>query len=931
MNMLWFRLFLLCVALLSISQSGIAQQPDVRVSPDEPISYDLPAEIRIQSAASIGSRTLAVWGTTVNDPGSGVVNALVMQMLDDTTMLGQQRKFTSREARPFGFVQVLEFQASFLVIWNDRRSNAPGIYTLQVSMDGSPTGSEQRISTGVVQPDSTGRIVVLGEIPTGRLLLWNDVRKDAGGVYAMRIAADGTIETEVRLGLSLKKILNYSNLPGSRLLMLSDTALYFVDTFARLRSIPRPQLLEKFYLGSDTSVTCLSGNRVFYFSSLFDNAPQWTATVSALDSALKGTSLITRDSTGLIHVHFNTILLSGDSYTQGFRIIHAYDIEVVTADSITEPKLIAHHVQLNAGCGQIGHYQGSCSVTQFVGVSWEAQCDNGNYANINWQTTNYLRGSPTSPDPSNRRSTSVVDNLGHYQLFTSGSIPPPCPLQIQLLVSRIQKATQSSLRVRIGSNQVSLHADIEPWIDSIAHGNPGIFLRNGELYATWVQSDSAPFKVGQWGPGLPKPAAITASHNFKPLTGPSYNGDQVRSHWEAGRSQHIRFPQNSIVAGFQYIRDEVLRYYTETTWYTRTANSASFEIYRADTAGWQQLLSIVDIASTSYYPEPPSFGPYHEGWVDGYDPNRDEILAKVVYYKQGASNWITLYWCGKNGEIITLPNVASLRSSDITKDPTLYLPVDSLEYLRIIDSNATWKREQTTVAEYSFTTGGPGVRYQRMLGPYFLRYFWNDTTGSDLRIERYHVNGALLFANIVHLLSRTDDMTLVQRPTDSTITLVYADSSGVHLTLFNKLLWDISGNVDLSATRKYVAHPAAVWRNDTLFAVWEDYRNSNADVYGNWIKRSDIASSVSQPESMNREMFINPNPAHDRIQITLPDQTGSTLEIIDMMGQVVQQIPVDAGRSVLDVSIAGLPGGIYMVRYQPHDGPVAYYRMVVTH
>jgi hypothetical protein len=102
MDSLWFRLFLSCFILVLISPFALAQQPDVRVSPDEPMSYDLPAEIQIQSAATIGSRTLAVWGTTVNDPDSGVVHALVMQMLEDTALLGQQRRFSSREARPYG-------------------------------------------------------------------------------------------------------------------------------------------------------------------------------------------------------------------------------------------------------------------------------------------------------------------------------------------------------------------------------------------------------------------------------------------------------------------------------------------------------------------------------------------------------------------------------------------------------------------------------------------------------------------------------------------------------------------------------------------------------------------------------------------------------------------------------------------------------------
>jgi hypothetical protein len=493
---------------------------------------------------------------------------------------------------------------------------------------------------------------------------------------------------------------------------------------------------------------------------------------------------------------------------------------------------------------------------------------------------------------------------------------------IFVLISRSAAAQQPDVRV-------------SPDEPAGYQGNPGIFLRNGGLYCTWIQSGSNANVIGQWSPLSQQPSTIVAVQSFTPPAPTSFWPTvEVKSSSTGSWFQELRTPQGTLNSNFQYIQYYVLIHYTQNTAIPSVLTSTNFTILRAESDRWQTLLSIADAAPPYRFAHEQIENPFNAGTISGYDPNREEVLAKVVSYVNGLPKRFSLYWCGKNGEVTTLPNIAALSSSEITtisKDPNLYLPVDSLQYLRILDSSVTWKREQTTVAEYSFTTGGPGVHYQRILGPYFLRRFWNESTGSDMRIELYHVDGTLINANIVHLMSRTDDMMLVQHPADSSITIVYADSSGVHLTYLNRLMHNISGNVDLSATRDYVARPAAVWRNDTLFAVWEDYRNGNADVYGNWIERSALYSSASTPVSAEQKLTLQPNPAHDRIRITLPDQRGSTLAIIDMMGQVVHQIPVDAGRSVLDVSIAGLPAGFYMVRYQPQNGPAAFYRMAVTH
>src|SRR5438309_2271931 len=101
-------------------------QQDVQLSPQEPVSYALPSDIRIQSAAQFGNTTLVVWGTTGYAADSSIVNVLRLQLLRDSSLVGQQRALHGSQARPSGFVRVVALNDRYLVFWNDQRKSASG-------------------------------------------------------------------------------------------------------------------------------------------------------------------------------------------------------------------------------------------------------------------------------------------------------------------------------------------------------------------------------------------------------------------------------------------------------------------------------------------------------------------------------------------------------------------------------------------------------------------------------------------------------------------------------------------------------------------------------------------------------------------------------------------------------------------------------------
>ena len=143
-------------------------QGDRRISTD-PVQMVLPDDARIQAAATIGTRTLAVWGSSRVGSDSLVRRVLDMQMFEGAISAGPPRALTSSDADPFGRLQVLAVGESFVVTWNDGRNGGSHAYMSRVTPAGT-VGAEERIGQGAVA--EPGMLAV--ETETGFRLLWSD-------------------------------------------------------------------------------------------------------------------------------------------------------------------------------------------------------------------------------------------------------------------------------------------------------------------------------------------------------------------------------------------------------------------------------------------------------------------------------------------------------------------------------------------------------------------------------------------------------------------------------------------------------------------------------------------------------------------------------------------------------------------------------------
>ncbi len=92
------------------------------------------------------------------------------------------------------------------------------------------------------------------------------------------------------------------------------------------------------------------------------------------------------------------------------------------------------------------------------------------------------------------------------------------------------------------------------------------------------------------------------------------------------------------------------------------------------------------------------------------------------------------------------------------------------------------------------------------------------------------------------------------------------------------------------------------------------------------IETSDIATFTSTPEELaNGELDVRlfPLPARDALTIALSQQVaaGTTVEIVDLMGRIVQRTAID--RQSVSIPTSALSSGVYLMRLTTADGSVS--------
>jgi Secretion system C-terminal sorting domain len=222
------------------------------------------------------------------------------------------------------------------------------------------------------------------------------------------------------------------------------------------------------------------------------------------------------------------------------------------------------------------------------------------------------------------------------------------------------------------------------------------------------------------------------------------------------------------------------------------------------------------------------------------------------------------------------------------------------------------------------------ARYRRLLGERFVRSYPVDSLSGEefttpkLRVDLYSLGLSALRTVDLVPPTRYHDYSLLQRPSDSTIFILWGSDEGIHCTILEQELGVIVADTLISATTGPARHPSFVFRGDTLYAAWEDPRNTDIDIYGiGWRlpseRRGLSAPGISVPELATELTIVQavPNPVREVLTLSVKSRTTQigSVEIVDPLGRIMRRIDqsIPSGTSALTLDLGGLPSGMYTV------------------
>jgi hypothetical protein len=114
------------------------------------------------------------------------------------------------------------------------------------------------------------------------------------------------------------------------------------------------------------------------------------------------------------------------------------------------------------------------------------------------------------------------------------------------------------------------------------------------------------------------------------------------------------------------------------------------------------------------------------------------------------------------------------------------------------------------------------------------------------------------------------------------------------------------------------------------------FANKNVPADSAWVYVKFIIAPLGVDQISGDNMHISapyPNPAGNNVSFNynLNNITEAKLEVYNTIGQCMQTIPVSASNNRLNISVAGLPSGIYICKFSANGAEPVFQKMIVTH
>lgn len=847
------------LALLALTIPTVAQRRDVRLSPPEPVSYALPDSIRMHAADRIGSVALVVWSSSRRLVDSTFVPCLWGQIVRDSVAVGAPFLVHPEYARPSRSVTVCTSGDRFIVVWNDARRDAIGVYSTLIDTLGALVRPPVRVHASLT---NTLFFPAFASADGEVVFFWSTWDGKADRIHARVLDRDGVPITErMTLGTRVTWLRRMTPAVDGYLVCIDAARWYVVGRrIPRLTRVVAP-VGDPFVVRDDGTVVTIWGDSVRILASLLDTIQLRSAPVPAIGTlallvpspVAVGDTLILvgmtrRDSTG--------------AYIQRLVSVSMNDaLEVIGTREIWREVVPYSYDDIRGASGG--------PIVRIVG------CDNR--FRLNAALRIVYSGYHQRDEQATVFRDLVLDDRGGAVVDRDTAISTCDPVD----AARTIADTLSGIRVgtRVRAAVPTAWRDID-----IPQQRPGLVDLAGSVAVTWRTNRTMPCAI--W----PRyDDTVTVLRDVAPLP-PATAGNCGSSEYH---TLHRYGDFVAIETGAWTCQWSTLHeYYSQTGF---------FGIRVMTSNGWKGggIANCEFSWDRPYYtPSPPLFHPgrrYLAGLVRRYcDSRMPELLYEV----------------DSNGNLQNLI-ARELRPSD----NAVVLPVMPGRYL-LLDGVATLQTKNDSSVAFPLSRTNGRASYQRLLGSTFLRHWQDSADRHLLHVELYDVALGLIEAQTIRFDTPVPELSIVQRSADSSMFIVFT-ADGVRAHRFDSRLNWMWSNVAVSETRDTVTAPAAMVMRDSLVVVWEDYRGTGVDIYGAVMPIDAIPTGIDAPTANSDALIelVAPLPAGGQLEVTLAEDVDveASVELVDTDGRAHVRSTVDPERRRFRLALERCASGLYLL------------------
>lgn len=857
-----------------------AQNHDIRLS-DDPFQPLLTTEARIQSAASIGSVTLAVWGSTASE-GDSVRPLLYGQFLYDHEPLNIPFIITSTAARPSKFVQVVALDDRFLVVWNDRRGASPVTWLTRIDKFGAITAEERLVDSGTIAAAG----VFTAPIDGGYLLYWDIDKPDSLRTWVRGLNRDGNF-SGTAIATTFPPIQRMVHSPaGSDSLYFDcgNDGIYQIDRTGGWNRITLPNN-GVVSIGPDGSMVAVLGDQIGVYRSVLEKTPYRYIPVSTPLHTLPSNTL-----PGTVLAFYDPLGRIGRSYSV---------LEVIQVANISYSKVSTFISYIDS--------DGNYGPAKYLGYHWDQT----------WP--HYVYGILSYPEPAIATRYCANSIYLHIVIHYTYSY--------EYQGNRGRESSLGDIRVFVTHNNFSfLRGKVTDCL--LGTITTPYAVRDttdpsqSNIIVVWAD-DSARLisPVAEIHKNLPERSPIITATNSGfavAFVQKGIDSTLMLRRWDAASTGSVGSIA-TVNTTLQKISDSITARTTVQLSTTGTDYLATIHTDSINKAG--RVIGQNDRLVQ----------PTDSGWRDIYAFDLGDLgspygIQKSMVDPDDGTILLTIGYPGVSGTVGAL-SVAQLdQTGDTLVDllvrtaPTSNRGIVAVplmdNYFYLLD-NARMFRYQDSMALDSNTSAISADRRYIPLPGYTYAQWYVSSVAFFFEIFDPTLQRQRQFT-FPTAIDGVSNVTVVQNHLDSGFAIVYGKNDGLHLTVIDKNLKLVKSDTIISESRDTTRHPSAVYVGDTLTVVWESYRKGVIDIYGtSRVVPAHIppASREASPTSSQHISRLRPNPASDRIlvDLTMPPPSGATWQILDATGGSIMRGDILAGSTHLDIATATLPSGYYLL------------------